>query len=65
VRSSDAGKAVFRAVFPKVVVHGKQLFKDYSEAEFAAMEGALTILRERIGKAGRPFPLSLQQKEET
>jgi hypothetical protein len=65
VRSSDAAEAVFRDVFPKVVAHGKQLFKDYSEAEFDAMDGALTILRERIGKAGRPSPLSLQQKEET
>ena len=64
-RLTDAGDAVFRDVFPKVVAHGKQLFKDYSEAEFDAMDGALTILRERIGKAGRPFPLFLHQKEET
>jgi DNA-binding MarR family transcriptional regulator len=68
VRLTDAGEAMFRDVFPKVVAHGKQLFEDYSEAEFDAMDGALTILRERIGKAGRPSPLEpipVQQKEET
>ena len=65
VRLSAAGDAVFREVFPKVVAHGKQLFAEYSEAEFDEMDGALKKLRERIGNAGRPSPLSLQQKEES
>ena len=59
------GDAVFRDVFPKVVAHGKQLFAGFSDAEFDEMEGALLKLRERISQAGRPVPLSLQQKEES
>ncbi len=67
VRLSDAGDAVFREVFPKVVSHCKQLFVDYSDADFDAMEGALCMLRQRINQAGRPPfpPLSPQQKEES
>jgi hypothetical protein len=65
VRLSDAGETVFREVFPKVVAHGKQLFAAYSETEFDEMDGALTKLRERISQAGRPSPLSHQQKEES
>jgi DNA-binding MarR family transcriptional regulator len=65
VRLTDAGESVFREVFPKVVAHGRQLFADYSDAEFDEMDGALKKLRERIGNAGRPSLLSLQQKEES
>jgi len=65
VRLSEVGDAVFRDVFPKVVNHGKQLFVDYSDAEFDAMDGALTKLRERISQAGRPVPLPHQQKDES
>jgi len=67
VRLSDEGDAVFREVFPKVVSRCKQLFVDYSDAEFDAMDGALTMLRQRISQAGRPHfpPLSPQQKEES
>ena len=36
-----------------------------SEAEFDEMEAVLRKLRERIGRAGRPAPLSLQQKEKS
>lgn len=65
VRLSDAGEAVFRDVFPKVIAHGKQLFAGVGDAEFDELEGALRKLRERISLAGRPVPLSLQQKEES
>ena len=65
VRLSDAGDAVFREVFPKVIAHGKQLFAQYSDTEFDELNGALTRLRERIGQAGRPLPLSPQQKEKS
>jgi DNA-binding MarR family transcriptional regulator len=65
VRLTDAGQSVFREVFPKVIAHGKQLFADYSDAEFDEMDGALKKLRERINHAGRPALLSLQQKEES
>ena len=64
VRLSDAGEATFRDVFPKVVAHGKQLFAGFGDAEFDELEGTLRKLRERIGQAGRPVPLSSQQKEE-
>jgi MarR family 2-MHQ and catechol resistance regulon transcriptional repressor len=65
VRLSDAGDAVFREVFPKVIAHGKQLFAQYSDTEFDELNGALTRLRERIGQAGRPLPLLPQQKEKS
>jgi MarR family transcriptional regulator, 2-MHQ and catechol-resistance regulon repressor len=65
VRLSDAGEAVFRDVFPKVVAHGKRPFAEFSEAEFDEMDEVLRKLRERIGRAGRPAPLSLQQKEKS
>jgi DNA-binding MarR family transcriptional regulator len=65
VRLTASGENVFREVFPKVVAHGKQLFADYSEAEFDEMDGALKKLRERISHAARPSLLSLQQKEES
>jgi len=65
VRLTKAGESVFREVFPKVIAHGKQLFADYSDAEFDEMDGALNKLRERIHHAGRPSLLSLQQKEKS
>lgn len=65
VSLTDEGDAVFRDVFPKVIAHGKQLFAGLSDAEFDEMDGALLKLRERINQAGRPVPLSLQQKEES
>lgn len=65
VRLTDAGDAVFREVFPKVVTHGKHLFAWYSDAEFDALDDSLKKLRERIGQAGRPSPLHHQQKEES
>jgi len=63
VRLTERGDAVFRDVFPKVVAHGKQLFEDFSDAEFDEVDGALKKLRERILGAGRPSPSSPQQKE--
>jgi len=65
VSLTDEGDAVFRDVFPKVIAHGKQLFAGLTDAEFDEMDGALLKLRERINQAGRPVPLSLQQKEES
>jgi MarR family 2-MHQ and catechol resistance regulon transcriptional repressor len=52
VRLSPAGEKAFRDVFPQVIAHGKQLFNDYSDAEFDALEAALRTLRERIGGHG-------------
>ena len=56
VRLTDSGEAVFRDVFPKVVAHGKQLFEDFSDAEFDEVDSALRKLRERILGAARPSP---------
>ena len=63
VRLTEHGEAVFRDVFPKVVAHGKQLFEDFSDAEFDEVDGALKKLRERILGGRTPSPLSTQQKE--
>lgn len=63
VRLTERGEAAFRDVFPKVVAHGKQLFEDFSDAEFDEVDGALKKLRERILGGRTPSPLSTQQKE--
>ncbi|QNA87534.1 MarR family transcriptional regulator [Massilia sp. Dwa41.01b] len=65
VSLTPAGEAVFREVFPQVVAHGKQLFVDCSDTEFDEMDEVLRKLRERIVRAGRPAPLSPQQKEQS
>ena len=53
VRLTPAGDQVFCDVFPKVIARGKELFTAYSDADFAALEQALGLLRTRIrGKVG-------------
>jgi len=63
VRLTAAGEQVFGAVFPQVVSHGKQLFAEYSDAEFDALDCALRTLRERIAAGGDPSPSTLTTKE--
>ena len=48
VRLTPAGDRVFCDVFPKVIARGKELFTAYSDADFAALEQALGLLRTRI-----------------
>ncbi|MGH8854063.1 MAG: MarR family winged helix-turn-helix transcriptional regulator [Telluria sp.] len=62
VRLSQAGELVFADVFPKVVAHGKQLFAQYGDAEFDALEATLRKLRDQIAAGGLP-PHSPQAKE--
>ena len=66
VRLTAAGDRVFCEVFPKVVAHGKQLFSAYSEADFDALEAALSTLRASIAQdsdASGMSPLPSQLKE--
>jgi MarR family transcriptional regulator, 2-MHQ and catechol-resistance regulon repressor len=48
VRLTAQGNAVFQEVFPQVVQHGKTLFSQYAEADFAAIERELGKLKRVI-----------------
>ncbi|MGF6275145.1 MarR family 2-MHQ and catechol resistance regulon transcriptional repressor [Massilia sp. UYP11] len=70
VRLTPAGDQVFCNVFPKVIARGKELFTAYSDADFAALEQALDLLRTRIhgdgsciDLGGNPTPFPSQLKE--
>lgn len=52
VRLTPAGEQVFCDVFPKVIARGRELFTAYSDAEFDALEAALSQLRARIAGGG-------------
>ena len=59
VRLTPAGDRVFCEVFPKVVAHGKQLFSAYSEADFDALDAALSTLRASIAQGSHADGLPL------
>lgn len=70
VRLTPAGDQVFCNVFPKVIARGKELFTAYSDDDYAALETALGLLRERIRSNGvapehgdDPTPLLSHLKE--
>ena len=66
VRLTPAGDRVFCDVFPKVIARGKELFTAYSDADFAALEHALGLLRARIrgnDDADSPTPSPFHLKE--
>lgn len=48
VRLTADGEAMFHTVFPKVIGMGKQLFADYSEDDYAALEKNLARLKNAI-----------------
>lgn len=48
IRLTTAGEQVFDEVFPQVIASCKQLFGDYSDAEFETLEAALGLLRARL-----------------
>ena len=56
VRLTPAGEAVFHEVFPQVVAHGKQLFANYSNTEFDALDAALRKLRDQIAAGAASHP---------
>ena len=62
VRLTPAGEDVFRDVFPRVIAHGKQLFSNYGDADFDALENVLRKLREQIAAGSLP-PQPPQAKE--
>jgi MarR family transcriptional regulator, 2-MHQ and catechol-resistance regulon repressor len=51
VRLTASGEQVFNDAFPKVVEHCKKLFASYSEADFAALDQALSRLKRLVGEA--------------
>jgi DNA-binding MarR family transcriptional regulator len=56
VRLTPAGDTVFADVFPKVIAHGKQLFAQYGDADFDALETVLRRLRDQIAAGVPPHP---------
>jgi MarR family 2-MHQ and catechol resistance regulon transcriptional repressor len=52
VRLTASGEAVFEQVFPAVIAHGKQLFASCSDADFDAIDQALSTLKQLINDAG-------------
>jgi MarR family transcriptional regulator, 2-MHQ and catechol-resistance regulon repressor len=48
VKLTAQGEQVFQEVFPQVVQHGKILFGQYAEADFAAIEYELNKLKKTI-----------------
>jgi MarR family 2-MHQ and catechol resistance regulon transcriptional repressor len=54
IRLTPSGEALFAQVFPTVVAHGKRLFASCSDAEFDAIDQALSRLKKLITDAGAP-----------
>ena len=65
VSLTASGEALFEQVFPTVIAHGKQLFASCSEADFDAIDQALSKLKQLITGAGAcGAPLTSPPKEE-
>jgi DNA-binding MarR family transcriptional regulator len=63
VRLTGDGDAMFRTVFPRVIDMGKQLFTDYTEEDYAALEKNLARLKNAImaGACSAPTPDSTKE----
>ncbi len=64
VSLTASGEALFEQVFPTVVNHGKQLFAHCSEADFEAIDAALSRLKQLITDAAGAPPSTPPPKEE-
>ncbi len=64
VSLTPTGNALFAEVFPTVVAHGKQLFAGCSDAEFDAIDQALSKLKQLILHAGAGLPPSTPSLKE-
>ncbi|NRR32067.1 MarR family transcriptional regulator [Oxalobacteraceae bacterium] len=62
IRLTAQGEAVFHDAFPKVLSRGAQVFADYSEADFAALETTLAGLKQVIVAGSKP-PSIINTKE--
>lgn len=56
VSLTEAGMAMFDAVFPIIVDNGKQLFAGWEEADYAALDAALDKLKGTIAAASAACP---------
>ncbi|MFA9218907.1 MAG: MarR family winged helix-turn-helix transcriptional regulator [Sphingomonadaceae bacterium] len=54
IRLSKQGEQVFHDVFPKVIDQGRQVFAQYSDADFTALEQTLTALKTIIIAGASP-----------
>lgn len=52
VSLTASGEALFQQVFPTVILHGKQLFASYNDADYDAIELTLGKLKSLIATAG-------------
>ncbi|MES2935974.1 MAG: MarR family transcriptional regulator [Pseudomonadota bacterium] len=53
VKLTKEGEQVFSTVFPQVIEHGKQLFTDWKEDDFAALETELRKLKNSIANSSQ------------
>ena len=63
VALTEQGQQLFATVFPVVVARGRELFADYSDADFDAMDHTLGKLKQRIADHST-CPTTRLQKEE-
>jgi DNA-binding MarR family transcriptional regulator len=63
VSLTASGEALFAQVFPTVIAHGRQLFASCSDAEFDAIDQALSRLKKIISDAGSPTTPSPPKEE--
>ena len=63
VRLTGDGEAMFRCVFPKVTDMGAQMFVDYTDEDYAALEKNLARLKNAImaGACSAPTPDSTKE----
>jgi DNA-binding MarR family transcriptional regulator len=63
VRLTADGEAMFRCVFPKVTDMGAQMFVDYTDEDYAALEKNLARLKNAImaGACSAPHPDSTKE----
>jgi DNA-binding MarR family transcriptional regulator len=52
IRLTPQGEQVFREVFPKVIARGGDVFANFSDDDFAALEKTLSGLKQVISAGG-------------
>ena len=64
IRLTLQGEQLFQEVFPKVVAQGREIFAQYSEDDFAALEKTLSELKTVISAGCPPCPTQLDTTKE-
>jgi MarR family 2-MHQ and catechol resistance regulon transcriptional repressor len=64
IRLTPQGEQVFQEVFPKVVAQGRQVFADYSDDDYDALEKTLSELKTIIIAGAPACPATLDSTKE-